>query len=132
TSTVSLHDALPIYYSRTLLARGLGDGEVLFPKWRTDLASLQHLLCVARAGVDPGISGARQRARLSAANRSPAGTSCQSTASHRQYWDACHLPDRDQGRIYLASFPFQFRALFLPGVTFFTSLSAALPGPPLF
>jgi hypothetical protein len=44
-------------YGRTLLAWGLGDGEVLFPTWGTDLAPLQHLLRVARAGVDLGMSG---------------------------------------------------------------------------
>src|SRR5207237_5179016 len=96
------------------------------------LAALQHLLCAAGAGVDPGIFGARQLPRLSAANRSPARTSRQFTASGRQHWDARHLSDRDQGRFYLASFPFQFRALFLPDVTFFTSLSSALSGPPVF
>src|SRR5437870_10925238 len=119
-------------YSRTLLARSLGDGEVLFPGWRTDLAPLQHLLRVACAGVDLGISGARQLARLSAANRPAAGTSCQFAANGRQHRDARRLSDRNQGRFYLARFPFQFRALFLPGVTFFASLSAALSGPPVF
>ena len=39
-------------YGRTLLAGGLGDGEVLFPTRGTDLAPLQHLLCAARAGID--------------------------------------------------------------------------------
>jgi hypothetical protein len=39
-------------YGRTLLAWGLGDGEVLFPTRGTDLAPLQHLLCAARAGID--------------------------------------------------------------------------------
>src|SRR5207248_361784 len=102
------------------------------PPGGTDLAPLQHLLRVACAGVDLGISGARQLARLSAANRPAAGTSCQSAADGRQYRDARHLPDRDQGRFYLASFPFQFRALFLSDVTFFTSLSSALSGPPVF
>ena len=99
------------------MAWGLGDGEVLFPTRGTDLAPLQHLLRVACVGVDLGISGARQLARLSAANRPAAGTSCQSAADGRQYRDARHLPDRDQGRFYLARFPFQF-PLFLSGVTF--------------
>src|SRR4029077_17036166 len=98
----------------------------------TNLAPLQHLLRVACAGVDLGISGARQLARLSAANRPAAGTSSQYAADGRQYRDARHLPDRDQGRFYLARFPFQFRALFLPCVTLLTSLSAALSGPPAF
>src|SRR5947209_19117760 len=38
--------------------------------------------------------GARQLARLSAANRPAAGTSCRSAADGRQHRDARHLPDR--------------------------------------
>src|SRR5436309_15051169 len=85
-------------YGRTLLAWGLGDGEVLFPTRGTDLAPLQHLLRVACAGIDPGISGARHVARLSAANAPAAATSCQSAADGRQHRDARHLSDRNQGR----------------------------------
>jgi hypothetical protein len=40
-----------------------------------------------------------------------AGTWCQSAADGRQYRDARHLPDRDQGRFYFASFPFSISCL---------------------
>src|SRR5438552_15998326 len=92
------------------------------PPGGTDLAPLQHLLRVACAGVDLGISGARQLARLSAANRPAAGTSGQSAADGRQYRGARHLPDRDQGLFYLAIFPYLFRVLFLSDVTLSTAL----------
>lgn len=50
-SSATFIDLPDLDYGRTPLARGLGDGEVLFPTWGTDLAPLQHLLRVAVLGL---------------------------------------------------------------------------------
>ena len=99
-----------------LLVWGLDHGHLLFPRRRSDLATLQHLLRAARARHDARIAHPRRLEELFPAERAAAPASAESPANLRQHRRARPLPvatkDAFISRIFFFNFvPWLYVAL---------------------